>query len=346
MKLRIVGLDFLRFIFSLLICAFHFFEGENWIDWAWVATNFFFMLSGFVLYEQVNSKSQDFAFYNFIIKRMARIYPTLIFCLLLRLILAVLEVTKELYSGQSGKSSAFAEYFPVDYLLTFFLLQFIFPVTTALITPLWSLAAEYWVSLVVFLMAGFRSTFRISLGIVLGLTMILFSGYLFNNGFMDWSTGGAWCFGVGRVVLFFFVGALMRSKSQYLLRASYTCYNLAIILSLALSIYSWLHFKSGFLIPSSVFFISLVSISFKIAQFRDMKRYSLIGDFLAKISFPIFALHILIYYPTPFIEELTGKVVSFIILTSFTCIISAFFVKYIEKRIANVFYKFGRFQNP
>lgn len=345
MKRRVVELDLLRFIFSLFICAFHYFEGENWINWAWVVTTFYFMISGFVLYEQVNSKGQDFTLSSFAIKRIARLYPTLIFCLLLRLILAVLEVTKELYSGQRGISSAFAAYFPVDYILTFFLLQFLFPVTSALITPLWSLAAEYWVSLMVFLIGGFRSTFRISLGLVLGMTMILFSGHLFDDGFMDWSTGSVWCFGVGRVIFFFFVGALMRSKSHYLLRISHIYFNLTIIFSMVLSIYSWLHFKSGFLIISSIFFISLVSTSFKIDLLWDTERYTLVSEFLAKISFPIFAIHILIYYPAPFIEQLTGKVVSFIILTTFTCIISALFVKYLEKRMANVFYKLSRFQN-
>jgi peptidoglycan/LPS O-acetylase OafA/YrhL len=96
--MRIEQLTFTRFIAALLIVSFHFVRGSNEISedliqfiikQANVAVSYFFILSGFVMIIAYHKKS-TIRFFQYIISRLARIYPVYLFAIILLFTLYVL----------------------------------------------------------------------------------------------------------------------------------------------------------------------------------------------------------------------------------------------------------------
>lgn len=87
---RNYSFDFFRVIFTLIIC-FHHFQGifnENIIKSGYIGVEFFFILSGFLLYKHLKANTEDTA-KEYTIKKLKKLYPEYIFafivCFLLQL---------------------------------------------------------------------------------------------------------------------------------------------------------------------------------------------------------------------------------------------------------------------
>ena len=76
-----------RFIFALMIFFHHFFMSQNLIQLGTFPVAFFFILSGYVLSISYEKKVEDlsFSYKNYIIKRILRIQPLNLICLMLAL---------------------------------------------------------------------------------------------------------------------------------------------------------------------------------------------------------------------------------------------------------------------
>ena len=73
--MRFVYLDFFRFVFALLVALLHF-QGAVYFAKSYLAVDFFFILSGFVLTHAYLAKAQRPNFLLlFFIDRVARLYP-------------------------------------------------------------------------------------------------------------------------------------------------------------------------------------------------------------------------------------------------------------------------------
>lgn len=80
-----------RFIFALMIFHHHFFIEPQVVQFGFFPVAFFFILSGYVMAMGYENKvdGPSFSYLSFIKKRLIRIYPLHLFCLILALILPV-----------------------------------------------------------------------------------------------------------------------------------------------------------------------------------------------------------------------------------------------------------------
>lgn len=80
-----------RFIFALMIFHHHFFIEPQVVQFGYFPVAFFFILSGYVMAMGYSNKMNvaSFSYFSFIKKRLIRIYPLHLFCLMLALILPV-----------------------------------------------------------------------------------------------------------------------------------------------------------------------------------------------------------------------------------------------------------------
>lgn len=80
-----------RFIFALMIFHHHFFIEPQVVQFGYFPVTFFFILSGYVMAMGYENKLDvpSFSYLSFIKKRLIRIYPLHLFCLILALILPV-----------------------------------------------------------------------------------------------------------------------------------------------------------------------------------------------------------------------------------------------------------------
>lgn len=82
--IKLNSLQSLRFIFALLIFISHYNITGNWGNYGVVGVSYFLILSGFVISCGYHDKvtSPDFNFRNFMIKRLSRLWPLHLLCLL------------------------------------------------------------------------------------------------------------------------------------------------------------------------------------------------------------------------------------------------------------------------
>ena len=94
------SLQSLRGIFAIMIFLHHFpINGKGWFDAGGpCGVDFFLILSGFVLCVGYENKvlSSDFHYRHFIFKRLIRVYPLHIFCLLIENVSVSKMLTKSL----------------------------------------------------------------------------------------------------------------------------------------------------------------------------------------------------------------------------------------------------------
>lgn len=86
----IKSLQSLRFLFALMIFLHH--SALNWGALGAFPVSFFLILSGFVLMKGYGSRINDFSYFAFLKKRIQKIYPTHVLCLLIALLVSLIIV--------------------------------------------------------------------------------------------------------------------------------------------------------------------------------------------------------------------------------------------------------------
>ena len=77
---KLLNIEFLRGFAVILVFFFHY--NQKLFSFFFVGVDIFFLLSGFVITKSIYSKN-EFNFFNFLLRRIKRIYPALIFTLFL-----------------------------------------------------------------------------------------------------------------------------------------------------------------------------------------------------------------------------------------------------------------------
>ena len=75
-RVEIKSLQTLRFLASMHIVMFHFFQSSTFSNWGGSELTFFFLLSGFVLAYQYRGREDQIVTWSFFAKRFVRLYPT------------------------------------------------------------------------------------------------------------------------------------------------------------------------------------------------------------------------------------------------------------------------------
>jgi len=229
-------LDGLRGVAAISVVAFHFLEmviwpyDNLWLGHGFLAVDFFFCLSGFVMGYAYNDRLRTMSFWSFLKARIIRLHPLVILGSLLGLI--------AFYANPFGITPG---YNPAKVALIFLTSALMIPYGImrqraynlfSFNAPAWSLFWEYVASIVFGLIL-----FRLRRGLLLALTiasaiLLCWVGHKAGNLPGGWSTGTFW--DGGARVAFSFLAGLLIYRMGWHLRSRLGFFALSVLLILAL----------------------------------------------------------------------------------------------------------------
>lgn len=285
---RFVKLDLARFLAALFVLIYHLpAVPRQVIGWAWLSVDFFFVLSGFVLFPSIrNSKIRSV----FLRKRALRLWTVALPPLIVLMASLFMEYIWEILVQDEGSKPALTEAKIFDWVCAVLLVQLIFPSSLYWIHPLWSLSVEWWVNVFVVLTRLwsnriFMSTIICS-GFILGMTTVFlrnnFANYLDNFLILEFARGLTG-FLVGIILRLAFEGNGFRGfRSKPYLAFS------AILLVIALNNYLPL-----FVLPISYCFFCIIILSLTDNKnFNSNTRIDGLFLWAGRQSFGIYVWHI------------------------------------------------------
>lgn len=177
--LRFVFLDFFRFIFAIFVALMHYSQGQYPIK-AYLAVDFFFVLSGFVLTHAYQNRANQNGFMaNFIVDRIARLYP------LFLLTLFILIFMNGYFHYKTGayleQGWAYKDGYLYTFILNIFLLQNVgLTTSSSWNVPGWSISVEFIASCILAFFLQWhilngKKAFWVALIVILGCYVLLFN---------------------------------------------------------------------------------------------------------------------------------------------------------------------------
>jgi peptidoglycan/LPS O-acetylase OafA/YrhL len=281
LKPHFAVLDGLRGIAAYNVLLFHSFGGV-WVTNGNLCVDLFFMLSGFVIAYSYRSRLQaGMSLGDFALRRFIRLYPMIIFGLLLGVGVALMHnsVNREhSYPGSHIAELTLLSMFLIPYLHPTEVAKGIFPLDI----PLWSLFFELVANFAYALFARQMSKGILSLLTVTGLVVTVALG----------PPGGAWpsdfFLGFPRVTFGFFAGALLYElwAEKRLPKVSLGLLPLSIII---VAIANYPNFLRGpaFICVTAIFSTVVILGANAMPSPRSVR----IGTFLGVISYPIYLTH-------------------------------------------------------
>ena len=216
---RYIPLDGLRGVAAIGIVAFHVASGRFvWLQSFYLLVDFFFVLSGFVLWPSIPHERVGLARSSgrFIVKRVFRFWPLVIAALVFAMV--VLPGIRPLF-GQTPWDSPAYGFPPLEQVgviaAAFALLQIV--VTPALFFdfPLWSLSAEWFANVIATPLAWVKHGLGILLLVVVGYVLLAYG--LHSDAFWIYGADGPVAWGpirgwesLGRALIGFGLGLLLR----------------------------------------------------------------------------------------------------------------------------------------
>ena len=331
---RDLNLDSARGLAALLIFFYHF-DLLGITKSFWIYVNFFFVLSGFVLYEQIILVKNISRLSLFIKARAMRIFPLFIFIFFTRIILDIINRT---VSGLPANS--FIELFNLKYIsIAFALLQNFSQKSTQIFFPAWSLSTE-WLTYLIISIGFFVLRNRIILLVILfGSLMILIGfkiDFIYINQF-------GYNFGIGAIgqgILGFGIGMSIKKKYKFLNKFT-TKYLISIIIAINILL-NILVYK----VKSDSYLILLANILFAVTLILitklDLKPKGIgIKRSMGQLSYGIYLWHTVIISVYSNLFPLIGRVTLFFvcIITTFVCASLTFMI--IEKPFLSLSRKYS-----
>jgi len=312
-------LDGLRGIAAFAVVVFHFMEwiftdpSQNFIGHGFLAVDFFFCLSGFVIGYAYDDRIAKIGLRNFFISRFIRLHPLVIAGSILGLLAFLFDPfggNLELYS--TGKiiltfiCSLFLIPFPVIADRGFNLFSFN--------APAWSLFWEYIANIMyAFLLYRIRRSFLLVLTFI-SATAICYVGYSSGNLLGGWSGPTFWD-GCARISYSFLAGLLIY-RSNWIIKNKLGFGALTILLLLAFlmpfSEWNWISEPLVVLL----YFPLLISLGAGAVLKPGLKK---VCTFSGKISYPLYMTHYAVLwmfgnYLTNYKPDMTQ--LTFIVITS------------------------------
>jgi len=284
-------LDGLRGIAALAIVVFHFMEwiypdsSQNFIGHGFLAVDFFFCLSGFVIGYAYDNRIGKMGILEFFKRRLIRLHPLVI----LGAILGLLAFLVDPFGGDSMLYNGGKLMFL--FLCSIFLIPF--PVMEdrafnlfGLNAPSWSLFWEYVANIVyAFILCKISRRLLLLLTTVAAVTLCFIS-YEAGNLLGGWNGETFW-HGGARIAFSFLVGLLIY-RSQWIIKNRLGFGGLAVLLSLA---FIMPHFQWNWLAEAMIviiYFPLLVSLGAGSSLSQGWKKVCV---FSGKISYPLYMTH-------------------------------------------------------
>lgn len=299
-------LNGLRGVAALVVICFHFFEAfatsvvDQRINHGYLAVDFFFLLSGFVLGYAYDKRWEEMSVGDFIKRRIIRLHPMVVIAALLGAITFIVQGSVQ----WQGETISFLR-IGFATLLTLFLIP-TFPGGAAEVRgngemfplngPSWSLFFEYLVSFFyAFTLRKFSTKKLVAFLIITGGGLAFFAlGNLSGDGHLGvgWTMGGYNFLGGSLRVLFSFTAGLLISRTfrPRKIKGAFAIASLILIALLAMPHLQILWLNGLYdVLCITLFFPILICIgaSGVVASARREKFYRFLGD----ISYPIYIIH-------------------------------------------------------
>lgn len=283
-------LDGLRGIAALAVVIFHFMEwvfsdySKNFIGHGFLAVDFFFCLSGFVIGYAYDNRIRKIGLGQFFKSRLIRLHPLVILGSVLGLLGFLLDpfLPPSLYS--TGKL-----------LLLFVTSILLIPLPTmeehvfnffGLNAPSWSLFWEY-IANIIYAFILYRINRRLLLVTTLVAAVVLcFVSYRAGNLMGGWGKGNFW--DGGARIAYSFTAGLLVYRSNWIIKNKLGFTGLAVLLSLAF-VMPW--FKLNWMVELIVviaFFPLIISLGAGSILTSAAKK---ICEFSGKLSYPLYMTH-------------------------------------------------------
>ena len=297
MKKKFLSLETYRAFAALMIAAIHFDLNSPLVNHQLASghfVQFFFTLSGFVIYFNYRNKIKNFEnIKHFIKKRFFRLYPLHIFFLFLFLIVEIVKFLAVNYLNVDVNSNVFVEnnylsFFANIFLLHTFLIDYTFN------TPSWSISAEFYTYLLFAFLIIFNSRYKLSFLVIAIIFLIRINeGINFGSpnsayrSFLDCIYGFYWG------VIFCKLYIILENNKYYL---KYK--NLLSLILIFFTFFSIINFKEDQLFLLPVIFGCLIFNS------CDLDRKTILGKFicnkffvyLGTISYSIYMSHLFVFW--------------------------------------------------
>jgi peptidoglycan/LPS O-acetylase OafA/YrhL len=211
---RITQLDGLRGIAAMMVLALHyntiktsFLTNNFFVEKSWLFVDFFFVLSGFIIASNYYSKITNFnSFISYFKKRIVRIFPLLLFTVIVYLIYEIIGLRFNLKTDPEPVS-----YYLLQTLdsLTFLNSTVLLGETQGMNPPSWSISAE----MISYLVFGLSLLFfkKNKIIIITGVIIILCMSFMIKQNNFAFKNGD---FGFVRGLLGFNLGVLTFNISQ------------------------------------------------------------------------------------------------------------------------------------
>lgn len=261
-------------------------------SFGWISVDFFFVLSGFVLCNSLTiaGATGRKGLFRFLKKRILRLFPILVLALTFRFTLQLGEVIQEILWREGGDINGIDSKMLIRYPISILLLQFLYPFSTTLLFPLWSLCTEFYSNLIQIIVRLTGSIRKYIFGILLGILFIILSGIYLDTS-LDWTQYNTWIFGFGRALFGFNIGQLVWHSCHRGLKASNSYLHIYALFGFIISINIWDFAREMFLFSFN-FTFGLLVLSF--SKFRNPAIDSILFRLLKVLgdtSYPVYLFH-------------------------------------------------------
>ncbi len=284
-------LNGLRGLAAIVVVVFHFMEiifapSDNFISHGYLAVDFFFCLSGFVVAYAYDSRIADMGLKTFIKIRLIRLQPLVIIGSVLGLLTFLFDPYTDLYAVYGFKETALL------FITSTFLIPY--PVVSEryfnlfnLNAPSWSLFWEY-VANFVYATILFKITKKLLTPLViLAAAGLFYLGWNTGNLLGGWS-GGTFFEGLARITFSFLMGMLIL-RANLIIKNKLGLLGLSALLMLAF-LMPYIELWNGLVDPLIVVFYFPLLVSLGAGASLAAKHHK-INKFSGDISYPLYMTH-------------------------------------------------------
>lgn len=284
-------LDGLRGLAAVAVVIFHFMEiavpdyKDNFIAHAYLAVDFFFCLSGFVIAYAYDQKLASIGILNFIKLRLIRLHPLVIIGSIIGLVAFAFDPMSNLFKAYAGKS--FMMFVASCLMIPYALVHERYFNFFHLNPPTWSLFWEYVANLVyAFVLVKLKNK---TLWFLVAIAAVILCYEAYKSGNLSVGWGGDNFFGGGARIFFSFTAGILIYRSNWKIPSKLGFTTIGFLLALVFVIpFSE---KFNFIIDPLVailFFPFIIALG---AGAHLAKKSEWICRFSGEISYPLYMVH-------------------------------------------------------
>lgn len=300
MKKHFDVLDGLRGTAALMVVIFHLLEpmfphpADNPLHHAYLAVDFFFMLSGYVVGHAYDDRWPKMTIGKFIRIRLIRLHPLVVMGVLLGAVTYVLDPFVSFAAFPWMNARLVAAFITGLLLIPFYPLPFRFDDTHAFNGPSWTMLQEYLINLVYALLVPSLTKRKLNWIVGLSALALVVTAIVRGNLHGGWAWRNCWMAPV-RVSVTFFGGLwLYRSQLRWKIAYPFPVLSLLLVLAFTAPYSPW----NGLL--ESLFILAVFPIIILLGSGSAVSGIArLICKWMGKLSYPIYITHypfIYLYY--------------------------------------------------